>query len=488
MEQKLTLRTCGSVHTVKRNWQFDLQRQRTASGFLVRFALVRKLCRRLAGALIARIRAQTAAQGICDVLIEHDLLRYAPDDTRLDVFKAIVECSPDALAQKMTDVFVGKYPEIAAQELVTKNPQIAAVELVIKNPQIAAAELVSKNPEIAAAELVSKNPEIAAAELVIKNSQIAAAELVIKYPQIAAAELVSKNPEIAAAELVSKNPKIAAAELVIKNPQIAAAELVIKNPQIAAVELTTKSPQVVAAELAKKNPRIAAMELFTKNLEIAAAHFRFAPMFALRQESYAQEGEDLVLARIFNAKKDGFYVDVGAHHPIRFSNTYLLYLRGWRGLNIDAVPNSMEEFRRVRPRDINVECLVSSSDESQTFYVLSEPALSTVSEKLARQRSCEDPSHSITRTIALTPRRLASILDEFLPPGQMIDLLNVDVEGLDLEVLQSNDWTRYRPAVVLAEVLATTPTDQDDIVRYLREKGYRMTSKFFNTALFQLIE
>ena len=52
--------------------------------------------------------------------------------------------------------------------------------------------------------------------------------------------------------------------------------------------------------------------------------------------SFSQEGEDLLIDRMFDGQSVGFYVDVGAHHPTRFSNTYLLYLRGWRGINIDA--------------------------------------------------------------------------------------------------------------------------------------------------------
>lgn len=227
--------------------------------------------------------------------------------------------------------------------------------------------------------------------------------------------------------------------------------------------------------------------------DLVVAHLtKSVPEFALRQECYSQEGEDLALMRIFNAKRDGFYVDVGAHHPIRFSNTFLLYRMGWRGINIDATPNSMDEFRRVRPRDINVESLVSSSEKEQTFFLLSEPALNTGVSNLAHQRSGENQRYQIVNTVDLKPRALASILDEYLPPSQKIDVLNVDVEGLDFDVLQSNNWDRYRPAVILAELLpateATTEDDQQEIAQYLHAKGYRIMSRFFNTVLFRLVE
>jgi hypothetical protein len=76
-----------------------------------------------------------------------------------------------------------------------------------------------------------------------------------------------------------------------------------------------------------------------------------------QRSSWSQEGEDLILARIFGDKPDGFYVDVGAHHPKRFSNTYYFYRRGWRGINIDAMPGSMLAFNRLRPSDINIELI-----------------------------------------------------------------------------------------------------------------------------------
>jgi len=205
-----------------------------------------------------------------------------------------------------------------------------------------------------------------------------------------------------------------------------------------------------------------------------------------RQESYAQEGEDLIVARLVGDKRDGFYVDVGAHHPVGHSNTYRLYRRGWRGINIDATPGSMERFRRVRPRDINVECLVAADTASRPFNILSEPALNTASRPLAEQRRAENPQYRVTGTVTLQPRTLASILREHLPAGQTIDLMSVDVEGLDLEVLRSNDWQTYRPGILLVEVLATAldALENNEIVRFLRAQSYKPVAKLYNTVIF----
>ena len=206
-----------------------------------------------------------------------------------------------------------------------------------------------------------------------------------------------------------------------------------------------------------------------------------------QQECYSQEGEDLLVARLFNEKRDGFYVDVGAHHPIRHSNTYLLYRRGWRGINIDATPGSMAEFRRLRPRDINIECLVASDSSPRQFYMFNEPALNTASSALARERPAENARYQVTREYELRPRTLASLLGGLLPGATKIDLMSVDVEGLDLDVLRSNDWERYRPTLLLVEVLQTelSTLDSQEIVHFLRDRNYRPIAKLYNTVIFR---
>lgn len=99
--------------------------------------------------------------------------------------------------------------------------------------------------------------------------------------------------------------------------------------------------------------------LLPKFLYTKLATFKNLHITKYHTKSYAQEGEDMILHRIFERQSVGFYVDVGAHHPFRFSNTYLFYQKGWRGINIDAMPNSMRLFNRFRPRDINLECGIS---------------------------------------------------------------------------------------------------------------------------------
>lgn len=201
--------------------------------------------------------------------------------------------------------------------------------------------------------------------------------------------------------------------------------------------------------------------------------------------SYSQEGEDMILRRMFETRKRGFYVDVGAHHPKRFSNTYAFYKRGWTGINVDATPGSMEAFRRFRPRDINVESAVAREAGALTFFQFNEPALNTFDSTLAAARQGGD-FHLIAR-VPIQARTLADLLAAHLPVGRTIDFLTIDVEGLDLDVLQSNDWARFRPRCVLAECLRSSlhEISSDPVFVFLTAQGYELYAKAVQTVIFR---
>lgn len=201
--------------------------------------------------------------------------------------------------------------------------------------------------------------------------------------------------------------------------------------------------------------------------------------------SFAQNGEDLILDRLLEKEGAGFYVDVGAHHPVRFSNTYLFYQRGWRGINIDAQPGSMRLFRKHRPRDINVECGVAARTGTLSYFRFNEPALNTFDENEARLKDV--PPYRIVDRVEVGVRPLGDLLAEFLPAGQAIDFMSVDVEGLDAEVLGSNDWKRFRPRFLLAETLRTDilAIASCPAVHLLGEVGYKPVAKAYNTTFLE---
>lgn len=206
-------------------------------------------------------------------------------------------------------------------------------------------------------------------------------------------------------------------------------------------------------------------------------------LFDYHRLTFSQEGEDRLLERLLPNTEVGFYVDIGAHHPQRFSNTYKFYLAGWRGINIDPMPNIMKKFDEIRPRDINLELGIASKEGTLTYYIFDEPALNTFDEDCALSRKLPIIAKKRVRV-----RTLADVFNEYIAPNQVIDFLSVDVEGLDLNVLQSNDWESYRPTYILAESLETDSVKcliDTEINLYMSSIGYRLVAKLFNTVVFK---
>jgi FkbM family methyltransferase len=210
------------------------------------------------------------------------------------------------------------------------------------------------------------------------------------------------------------------------------------------------------------------------------------------KRSYSQDGEDMVIASFYEGKKDyrGFYVDIGACHPVRFSNTLYFYKNGWRGINIDPTPGSMKPFRLFRSRDINIEMGVGGASGDLNFYCFNQPELNTFSEELAKKRNNRSPYY-ITKTIKIPVLPLSELLEKHMPAGQKIDFLSIDVEGLDLLVLKSNNWEKYSPDFVLVEDLnfagASLSIEHSEVARFLFDKGYAQAAILKRTLIFKKI-
>lgn len=193
------------------------------------------------------------------------------------------------------------------------------------------------------------------------------------------------------------------------------------------------------------------------------------------------------MARLFaETPQAGFYVDVGAHDPMRFSNTYLFYRRGWRGVNIDATPGSMRLFNKHRPGDINIEMGIGSTATSIPFYMFNESALNSFDEDLSQGRNTGP--FKITEIVDVRVSPLRDTLLPYLPETTAPSFLNVDVEGRDLDVLMSNDWSTFRPTYVLAECLGTTMEEamRGPVSELMSSVGYNFIAKSANTAFFQV--
>lgn len=154
--------------------------------------------------------------------------------------------------------------------------------------------------------------------------------------------------------------------------------------------------------------------------------------------SYSQHGEDFLIVNLFNLMgiDKPSYLDLGAHHPSEISNTKMLYDAGSRGVNVEANPLLMEEFHRQRPEDKNINIGIGLTKGVFPFYrVDPKSGLNTfVPEELVRV------GIEATSVVEVEVVTIAELLVCRLSGWP--DFLNMDIEGLDFEILKDAEFTR----------------------------------------------
>ena len=143
------------------------------------------------------------------------------------------------------------------------------------------------------------------------------------------------------------------------------------------------------------------------------------------QRTYSQEGEELIVRRFFGGRGRGFYVDVGAHEPRRYSNTHFLHQEGWRGIDIEPNPECAARFAKERPRDVCVNVGIGPGDEPLTYFMFAAWELNTFDPHVAAQREAE--GHAVQQKRLVPVRPLAAVLAEVVPPNTTIDRMTIDV-------------------------------------------------------------
>jgi FkbM family methyltransferase len=188
--------------------------------------------------------------------------------------------------------------------------------------------------------------------------------------------------------------------------------------------------------------------------------------------SYSQGGEDLALLQLLK-KTNGRYLDIGAHHPDRFSNTRLLYDRGWSGVNVEANPSLISAFNERRPRDLTLWACVGSEKEFR-FTIFQEPALST-SNKDWKEKFLSE-SQEIFEEIEVKGVTLHELIVKYFHEGDL-DLLLVDAEGSDFDVISSGNFGDLPRNLLPNWIVVETPRPveaalNEATVRYLQDHGY----------------
>lgn len=167
--------------------------------------------------------------------------------------------------------------------------------------------------------------------------------------------------------------------------------------------------------------------------------------------SYAQRFEDFYLLRCFGDRADGFYIDIGAGHPVADNVSFAFYLQGWRGITAEPNPHLARLSRAVRARDFAHQVLVGAAPGQAEFYLVEDfHGFSTMLAPHAEAARTEFGKRSEKLTLPVTTLR--DLCEQHAPAS--IEFLKIDVEGAEKDVLEGGDWQRFRPQVVVLEALA----------------------------------
>ena len=200
--------------------------------------------------------------------------------------------------------------------------------------------------------------------------------------------------------------------------------------------------------------------------------------------SYGGSGEDIFISKFFLNLKKGFYVDVGALHPINGSLTYLLYQKGWNGINIDMMQENLKLFNIFRKRDINLDVAVSSSKGSIKAYLFEVGSgVNTNQLKIAKKWRNKFNRNFMIREVK------KNTLNNILIDNKVVknfEFLNIDVEGHEFDVLKGLNLKKYRPKLISIEihVLKTKEIFRTNVFKYLSKNNYELVSQYKQTSFF----
>lgn len=206
-----------------------------------------------------------------------------------------------------------------------------------------------------------------------------------------------------------------------------------------------------------------------------------------KPQSYSQSGEDLIIDYVLKNNLSVVqpnYLDIGANHPSHFSNTYKFYMNGSRGVLIEPDPELAKKLKQVRPLDCVLEKGVGRKRETSDFYLMNPHTLNTFSSKEVELYKKFYPETTQRGKIRVDIVLINDILKDYFSEG--LDVLSIDVEGLDRVIIESLDFNRYRPKLICIESIIynkdKTWTKANAIRDYLNEKKYFIyADTFINT-------
>jgi len=198
------------------------------------------------------------------------------------------------------------------------------------------------------------------------------------------------------------------------------------------------------------------------------------------KRSMAQSGEDMIAAYITYVlgipPQDCTYLDLGANRAKELSNTFYFYSKGASGVLVEANPQLINELKFYRSRDVILnKCVAPVSGQQVEFYILSGDGLSTPDYAGAMEAIERNPSLSIVDTVMVETISVNDIFTQYFSKTPVI--LNIDIEGKELEILESIDFEKYRPLIIILETIPYRPRlvfeeKREDIVSFMKGKNY----------------
>lgn len=203
-------------------------------------------------------------------------------------------------------------------------------------------------------------------------------------------------------------------------------------------------------------------------------------------KSYSQEGEDIIIERYFQNKNAGFYLDIGAYHPYKYSNTYKLYKKGWKGINIDAGKESISLFNMVRVRDRNILATVGGKSTTAYLYEFEDAVFNTII-KENKEAVINAKQSKLRNKYPVKVIGINEIIKRYVRTKK-VDYLNIDAEGVSYEILKSINYRLFKPSLISVEKENMGMDIKDDkCVIFMKSKGYALLSSTPMTHVFKIV-
>ena len=207
---------------------------------------------------------------------------------------------------------------------------------------------------------------------------------------------------------------------------------------------------------------------------------KYRSLFIKKQ--YSKNQEDKYLKKIFKKKNKGTYIDIGAYHPYRFSNTYLLHKKGWNGINVDINKKSIDLFNIARPNDINLNIAIGDKNKIQTFYYKKKNhPMNTLNKKFVKKfwnnKDHIKKNKIMTRTFNYLTKKI-----------KKVDMLDIDVEGTEYNVIKKINFKKISFKIILIEHSLfdiTTIKNTKKIKHLLLKENYKYVKNFGETSVYK---